>query len=153
MRKGVVYWMIVFVVPFLFSCKKEVIKTNTNTVEVEPEPSLIGNWEGYYGSKTISSSGDTSYFEPLSGYSMILKPNGIAVVYNSLLEDTAIASMAYGTWVYSTNNKITVDYTYEPSFNVHYFIRANIDPNMHAINGKWYLFNWISGGLFYMAKK
>lgn len=139
-----------FAVLAFTSCKKEVIKTNT--VEVEAEPSLIGNWEGYYGGRTVSASGDTSFYNPSYGYSMILKPNGIARVYNTLLSDTASGSSAQGTWVYSTNNTIVVNYTYS-SFNDHYFARALVDSKMHSINGKWYNSDGSVGGLFYLAKK
>ncbi|WP_300659876.1 hypothetical protein [Fluviicola sp.] len=148
MKKGLIFLAITF---FAFtSCKKkEVIKTNT--VEVEAAPSLTGNWEGYYGGRTVSPSGDTSFYSPGYGYSMILKSNGTANVYNTLLADSTNGSTATGTWVYSTNNTIVVNYTYGPGES--YFVRAAVDSKMHAINGKWYNSNGSVGGLFYLAKK
>lgn len=132
------------------SCKKkEVIKTNT--VEVEAAPSLTGSWEGYYGGITVSPSGDTSFYSPDYGYSMVFKSNGIAKVYNTLLADSATGSSAQGTWVYSTNNTIVVNYTYIVGGS--YSVRAVVDSKMHAINGKWYNSDGSVGGLFYLAKK
>ncbi|MNE33887.1 hypothetical protein D3C87_06170 [compost metagenome] len=149
MKIGLIFLAMVF---FAFtSCKKkEVIKTNT--VEVEPEPSLTGSWEGYYGGIAVSASGDTSFYNPTYGYSMIFKSNGSAAVYNSKLADTAIADLAQGTWIYSTNNTIFVGYNYVSS-NEYYFVRAVVDSKMHAINGKWYNSNGSVGGLFYLVKK
>lgn len=149
MKKGLIFLAIVFFAAT--SCKKkEVIKTNT--VEVEATPSLIGNWEGYYGSRTISAPGDTSFYNPGYGYSMIFKSDGTANVYNTLLADSATGSLAQGTWVYSTNNTLVVNYTYVSS-NQHFFVRAGIDSKMHAINGKWYNADGSVGGLFYLVKK
>lgn len=149
MKKELIFLAIAFFAAT--SCKKkEVIKTNT--VEVEAAPSLTGNWEGYYGSRTVSSSGDTSFYAPNYGYSMIFKSNGTAHVYNTLLADSTTGSLAQGTWVYSTNNTIVVSYTYVSS-NQHFFVRAAVDSKMHAINGKWYNHDGSVGGLFYLAKK
>lgn len=134
------------------SCKKkEVVKTETNTVEVEPQPSLLGVWEGYYGSRTVNGT-DTSFYTPAYGYSMIFKPNGEAIVYGSLLADTSESNKATGTWVYATNYTIAVNYTYVVA-GVSYSARASIDPKMHACNGKWYNANGSVGGLFYLVKQ
>lgn len=134
------------------SCKKkEVVKTETNTVEVEPQPSLLGAWEGYYGSKTVNGT-DTSFYTPTYGYSMIFKPNGAAIIYGSLLADTSESTRATGTWVYATNYTIAVNYTYVIA-GVSYSVRASIDPKMHAINGKWYNADGSTGGLFFLVKK
>jgi hypothetical protein len=149
MKKGLIFLAIIVLA--LASCKKKEI-IQTNTVEVEAAPSLTGNWEGYYGSRTISAAGDTSFYNPSYGYSMIFKSDGTAKVYNTLLADSATGSLAQGSWVYSTNNTIVVDYTYV-SPNQHFFVRAAIDPKMHAINGKWYNADGSVGGLFYLAKK
>lgn len=134
------------------SCKKkEVVKTETNTVEVEPQPSLLGAWEGYYGSRTVNGT-DTSFYTPTYGYSMIFKPNGEAIIYGSLLADTSESTRATGTWVYATNYTIAVNYTYVIA-GVSYSARASIDPKMHAINGKWYNNGGSVGGLFYLIKQ
>lgn len=134
------------------SCKKkEVVKTETNTVEVEPQPSLLGAWEGYYGNSTVNGS-DTSFYTPNFGYSMIFKPNGEAIVYSSLLADTSEGTRATGTWVYATNYTIAVNYTYIFA-GASYSVRALIDPKMHAINGKWYNNGGSVGGLFYLVKQ
>ncbi|MGV3613662.1 MAG: hypothetical protein ACO1N0_22060 [Fluviicola sp.] len=149
MKKGLIFLAITTLA--LVSCKKKEI-IQTNTVEVEAAPSLIGNWEGYYGLRTISASGDTSFYDPSYGYSMIFQSNGTANVYDTQLADSAAGSLAHGTWVYSTNNTIVVNYTYVSS-NQHFFVRAAIDPKMHAINGKWYHADGSVGGLFYLVKK
>lgn len=133
----------------LASCKKE---TETVTVYKDPAPSMEGAWEGYYGSKTVSSGGDTTFYNPTYGYSMVLKSGGKATVYSTLLKDTTASSRAEGTWVYSTDNKIVVDYTYV-SASIRYIIRANVDPKMKAVNGKWYSASNAVGGLFYMVKQ
>lgn len=145
-------WIFLVAVLAFASCKKkEIIKTETNTVEVEPEPSLTGAWEGYYGSR-LSTGTDTTFYEPNFGYSMVFKPNGEALVYSSLLADTSENNRATGTWVYATNHTIQVSYTYVLS-GISFSIRASIDPKMHAINGKWYSAGGSSGGLFYLVKK
>jgi hypothetical protein len=149
MKKG---WIFLVAALAFASCKKkEIIKTETNTVEVEPQPSLLGAWEGYYGTKFVNGS-DTTFYEPSYGYSMIIKPNGEAEVYNALLADTAAANKAAGTWVYATNHTISVNYTYL-SAGISYSFRASIDPKMHAINGKWYNADGSTGGLLFLIKK
>lgn len=133
---------------FIFSsCTKETVKT----VIQEPTPALEGTYEGYYGSRTING-GDTSYTNPAIGYSMIIKANGSATVYGTLLKDTSAIGRAEGTWVYSSDGKITVDYTYVNA-GIRYIIRANVDSKFRAINGKWHNSDNSIGGLFYMVKK
>lgn len=151
MKNGFVLLLIAGVAAGIVSCKKKEIVT-TNTVEVEPQPSLIGAWEGYYGSRGITNSGDTCFYEPTYPYSMVLESGGTAKVYNTLLADTSASSRAVGNWVYASNNTIYVDYTYV-SAGIQYIIRARVDPKMHAINGKWHYSDNAAGGLFYMAKK
>lgn len=133
------------------SCKKKEIVT-TNTVEVEPQPSLTGAWEGYYGVSGITNSGDTCFYDLTYPYSMVLESGGTAKVYGALLADTSVSSRAVGNWVYASNNTIYVSYTYV-STGFRFIIRAKMDPKMHAINGKWYHSDNKTGGLFYMAKK
>jgi hypothetical protein len=149
MKKG--GWILIVVAIVLASCKKkEIIKTETTILEVEPEPSVIGVWEGYYGNRLISGT-DTTFYEPNYGYSMVFKPNGEALVYSSLLADTSENYRATGTWIYATNHTISVSYTYEVS-GISFSARASIDPKMHAINGKWYNADGSTGGLFFLVK-
>jgi hypothetical protein len=133
---------------FIFSsCTKETVKT----VIQEPTPALEGVYDGYYGSKSINGS-DTTYTNPTIGYSMIIKANGAATVYGTSLADSSSINRAEGTWVYSTDGKITVDYTYIGG-GPRYIIRANVDSKFRSINGKWHNTDNTVGGLFYMVKK
>lgn len=137
------------VVSALASCKKE---TETVTVEKEPTPSLIGAWDGYYGSRSINGS-DTLFTNPSNGYSMVLQSGGSAIIYDAALKDTTGGSRAVGSWIYSTNNTIVVDYKYINGGS-RYIIRAKIDPKLRAMNGKYHNGTDNSvGGLFYMVKQ
>lgn len=141
--------MTALIVSSLASCKKE---TETITVEKEPAPSLIGAWDGFYGSRSINGS-DTMYYNPGNGYSMVLQSGGNAIIYDAALNDTTGNSKAIGNWVYSSNNTIVVDYNYVIGGS-RYIIRAKVDPKLRAINGKWHNGTDNSvGGLFYMVKQ
>lgn len=133
----------------VLGCKKE---TKTETIIQEPNPAMEGNWDGFYGVRTINGT-DTSFREPTAGYSMVLKSGGKATVYDGALKDTGFASRAEGTWIYSTDNSVVVDYRYA-SGGTRYIIKAKVDTKMKALNGKWIIgLDGTVGGLFYMVKK
>ena len=116
------------------ACKKK--KEDT-----PPPPTVVGYWEGKYGSGSAV---------PSAPYYFLFRSNGTLRVYADAT-DTASAGKAEGTYIVS-GNTVKTTYTYPPSTS--YSTQSIIDAGFTTMDGTWGSGANVSGnGTFRIFKK
>ncbi|MBO9591550.1 MAG: hypothetical protein J7599_01490 [Niabella sp.] len=92
--------------------------------EDAPAPSVVGFWEGKYGSGSAV---------PNKPYFFLYRSNGTVRVYADAA-DTATAGKAEGTYIV-TGTTIKTTYTYPPSTS--YSTTAAVDAGFTTMDGTW----------------